>query len=254
MEGRHTLNPGDCVVLFSGGADSTLSAIKLLDDHRKVHLVSYEHFGMAGLKKIEIRVKRMMEKFPDRFIYHFEDMNDIYKRIHFKGFWGDCKKFGYYWMCTTHLCMGCKLGMFTLGLRYCLQNNIKYIAAGASKSQAFFPEQKPEIMQALGDFLAEYDVKYISPVYDVDDANKHLYEMGISDSLKYSDIFSHFRTQPYCFLGWPTQLSGRAILWKGNWITLYGEKASMKACLKYLTAKFDVTRRYLENALNQSPA
>lgn len=53
----------DCLVLFSGGRDSLLSAILLIEQGYKVKLVHYDNMCTIGCNNAENGYKRLLKKY-----------------------------------------------------------------------------------------------------------------------------------------------------------------------------------------------
>ncbi len=62
----------EAALMFSGGVDSTVAAVKLLDDFDRVHLLTFSNgYGHYAFGRTRRRVRELDERYPGRFI-HFE--------------------------------------------------------------------------------------------------------------------------------------------------------------------------------------
>lgn len=75
----------------------------------------------------------------------------------------------YYGDCTISQirCLNCRSTMYYEAIKYCLKNNILYIAEGARKSQIFSIEQ-PLIIEEFQKLLREFGIELLLPVYEID--------------------------------------------------------------------------------------
>lgn len=74
-------------------------------------------------------------------------------------------------------CLNCRSAMYYEAIRYCLENDIKFIAEGARKSQLFSIEQ-PEMIDSYKELLKEFGIELILPVYNLDDDWERECEVG----------------------------------------------------------------------------
>ena len=127
-------------LMFSGGVDSTMAAVLLSKKYDKVHLLTYNNgYGHIFLKTTKKRVNELSKKFGNKFVYSLSSTKDLFENITVNNVANEFKehKSGFVW------CMGCKLAMHTKSIIYNLENGIRDIADGSSKSTENMIEQKP---------------------------------------------------------------------------------------------------------------
>ncbi len=163
---HNTVTDHTALLLYSGGKDSTLSAIRL----RKVgYYVDFLHFNngfMRDADKPYLTFKRTFSKLKG---YHFPyDLSNVDIKGYFfdyfnpwKQKYGDIVEGG-----TIHSeirCLSCRLAMYTKAFEIAQEGNYKVIAEGARISQKFMLEQQPMIdrLQNLG---KELGIKILFPV------------------------------------------------------------------------------------------
>ena len=92
-------------------------------------------------------------------------------------------------------CLNCRSAMYHEAIRYCLLNDVHYIAEGARKSQLFSIEQ-PKVIEGFRQLLNEFGIELLLPVYDLkDDWSKE------NELLLYGIIPS--ASEDKCILGMP---------------------------------------------------
>ena len=161
------------LVLFSGGKDSMLSAILLIEQGYEVVLVHYDNSFEIGSNNVEDGYKRLVKKYGNdkvkylgvkkvdsifrTFIRDFynlkaNDILDNYGKITFSQF----------------NCLACRLSMYILTIILCKQLNISYVADGARNSQLFAIEQD-SMLTLFTQMFHEYEIELLLPVKDLKD-------------------------------------------------------------------------------------
>jgi len=157
------MNSSEVSLMFSGGVDSTIAAINLSKQYRKVHLLTYcnghGHYHMKNSRK---RYEELKLKFGDKFIYNNINIEDLFKKIVLNNLFEDYKKYksGLIW------CLGCKLCMHTRSIIYNIKNGIKHMADGSSQDTSEMVEQMPVSIALIMTFYETYNIEYTVPVYE----------------------------------------------------------------------------------------
>lgn len=164
---RHnTVTDHSALLLYSGGKDSTLSAMRL----RKMgYYVDFLHFNngfMRDADKPYLTFKRTFSKLKGyRFPYELSNVDIKGYFFDYFGPWrqkyGDIVEGG-----TIHSeirCLSCRLAMYTKAFEIAKKGNYKIIAEGARISQRFMLEQQPMI-DRLQDLGKEFGIKLLYPV------------------------------------------------------------------------------------------
>jgi len=196
-------------LFYSGGTDSTASALLAKDIYKKVHLLTFDRgvaYGMASAQRPRTYSDRLIARFgPDKFCHRIISIREAFKRIFADSFQENLKIYGAHMMGL--ICPPCRIAMHTEGIIYNLENKIPVMIDGSTAEQAF--EQSPEILQEYRKLDYEYGIKYSNPIYcagDKDVRQKLLYDNGISDHQKFryamlggtSDGLMFHKTQPTC--------------------------------------------------------
>lgn len=183
-------------VLFTGGKDSSLVACLEASKGNNVHLLT----GVSGIgiksELSEIRVKELIERFPNVVIeIHFLSTSALLRKIAIKDIEKDILK----WKCNLVL-LGDKMAIHAAATAYCIQNGITKLLDGVVKYQDELVEQKIIAMEMLKNFEKEYNITYESPIYEFGDKKAVKYallEFGISNkSLEGVSIFGDSFTEP----------------------------------------------------------
>lgn len=174
------------LLMFSGGLDSMLSAIRLIKAGYKVLLINFNNgcsliTGMVYDRALELELvfgKNRIEYIGNMHnAASFRENEYEVANMSFRYIldnYGDCT-------ISQIRCLNCRSAMYYEAIRYCLENDIKFIAEGARKSQLFSIEQ-PEMIEAYRALLEEFGIELILPVYDVEnewDKENEIWRYGI---------------------------------------------------------------------------
>lgn len=163
----------ECLVLFSGGKDSLLSTILLIEQGYKVKLVHYDNMCTIGCNNVKNGYKRLVKKYgSDKIEYigtkniacFFRNFINVIYNMHI-----DEVKEKYGNITISQLnCLSCRLSMYIASIIICKKYNIKYVADGARNSQLFAIEQD-EMLQIFKRLFDEYNMELLFPVKNIRD-------------------------------------------------------------------------------------
>ncbi len=136
------------IVLFSGGKDSMLSSILLIEKGYEVILVHYDNSFELGSENIQKGYERLVKKYgKDKVKYLGIKKIDAISQFN---------------------CLACRLSMYVTTIILCKQLNISSVADGARKSQLFAIEQD-EMLNLFKDLFKEYKINLLLPVKNLED-------------------------------------------------------------------------------------
>lgn len=164
----------EVILMYSGGLDSFLSCIRLVNQGYKVYLLHFDNGSSIGTENIQIGAERLQKMYKDnveflgiastaaKFIYYRELVNienlnalELYEK-HGKI------------SISQYRCLLCRMAMYTYAISLAKKMNIKYIAEGARKSQLFAIEQQ-ELISEFKNLCNKYEIELLTPVIDLDD-------------------------------------------------------------------------------------
>ena len=135
------------LVLFSGGKDSLVVALRLLDSNYKLYLVTYENGCGLKAENVNNTIERLIKKYGSakienigikniagffrEFIYPFYNYTSSYIKENY----GDIT-------ISQFNCLACRLSMYIASIILCNRYNIKNVFDGARRSQLFAIEQR----------------------------------------------------------------------------------------------------------------
>lgn len=163
----------DCLLLYSGGKDSTLAAIRLYKAGYNVHFIHFDNGHMLDQNKPYLTFLETFNKDKD---YYFDyslssvDINDLFNE-YFKEFNSNDPSLE-----SEIRCLSCRMAMYTKAIEIAKERGYKYIAEGARISQKFMLEQIP-IITRLKDLASQHGIKLLCPVLYEDDDQKLIEEL-----------------------------------------------------------------------------
>lgn len=158
----------EVLILFSGGKDSFLSTLMMLDKGYKVNLVVFDNGYELKIKNVLIGAKKFQKKYGiDRVEIIGIKKTDAIFRSMINSFYNyDIdyikRKFGNITISQFN-CLSCRLSMYILAMLICKQKNIKLVVDGARKSQLFAIEQN-EIIKEFKKLFKEFKLEIIFPL------------------------------------------------------------------------------------------
>lgn len=229
-------------VLFSGGSDSTLTAFKLCEQFKKVHLLTFTHSYDDFVENSRINVRKFQNIFgKEKVIHKIIDIEPLWKEI-YRETWGqDLKKYGHYIIACG--CGACKLAMHTATIIYNLENKIFFSADGANQESKFtLPAQMKGVIKELKKFYNEYGIIYNNPVYTETKTDWKVHKLGLSNkkNKKFPYEYIYHETGPSCYNG-----SIHNIYVRFYFLQFHGKKAHLENSIKYYKEKLEVARKWI---------
>lgn len=188
----------DVLLLYSGGKDSTLAAIRLKNAGYNVHFIHFDNGHMMDSDKPYLTFQKTFanqEGYTFKFQNKAVDISNLFK-ANFRE-WniehGDNLDGGN--LDSELRCLSCRMAMYTKAIIYAKNNGFKYIAEGARISQKFMLEQIP-IIERLKDLAGKYGIELLFPVLELIDDEEEKQEL-------IQNGFSSKGWESKCLLGRP---------------------------------------------------
>lgn len=163
----------DVLILFSGGKDSFLSTLIMLNKGYRVNLVTFDNSQELNSKNVLIGAKKIKNIFgEDKVnIIGIKKTDAIFRELICSFYNYDTnyinKKFGKITISQFN-CLSCRLSMYILSIIICKKENIKLVVDGARKSQLFAIEQEPMIKE-FKKIFKNFNLEIIFPVLNETD-------------------------------------------------------------------------------------
>lgn len=161
------------LILFSGGKDSLLSTLLLIEKGFTVYLVTYENGCGLNSKSAIIMGKRLVKKYgEDKVkIVGIKNISPIWRE--FLNMYYNLKpseilkNYGEV-LISQFNCLSCRLSMYITSIIICIQMGINCVVDGARKSQLFAIEQDI-LLNKFTMLFKQYKIDILFPLKDLDD-------------------------------------------------------------------------------------
>ncbi len=139
-----------CLLLFSGGRDSTLAALRLAKRVSSLTLLTVTSDHLIGIHAVKARLEELASHLPN----DTEWLNVARNPIVGIG-------------PADVTCLPCHHLYVSIGVKYAHAQGIGTMAMGYAGYQSHWPEQTPAATAILGSVLGEQGIQLLLPVYDV---------------------------------------------------------------------------------------
>lgn len=160
----------ETLILFSGGKDSFLATLLMLEKGYKANLVTFDNGYELKCKNVLIGAKRIQKKYgTDKVEIIGIKKNDSIWRNLICNFYnydiGYIKdRFGNITFSQFN-CLSCRLSMYIMAMIICKQRNIKLVVDGARKSQLFAIEQD-QMIDEFKELFEKFGLEICFPLLD----------------------------------------------------------------------------------------
>lgn len=143
---------GEVILMFSGGRDSTLAALRLHDAGHRLKLVTVTAGHLFGLNNVERRLRELASMLPE----DTEWLQIVQPALR-----------GTQHFFHRQTCLPCQSAYVVTGVNVARQMGAGTIALGYARYQAGFPEQGPQATLVLQRTLMAHGLILTLPVYDI---------------------------------------------------------------------------------------
>lgn len=185
-------------LMFSGGVDSTVAAIKLQEQFDKVHLLTFNNgYGHYAMHRTARRVAELDRRYPGKFVHFYTGIKELFEKVCLSTILDDYRKYNSAFM----WCMGCKLVMHARSIMYCREHGVEKMSDGSAGDSDEMVEQSLLSVSMVHWFYRDWEVEFFVPVYSVerDDKRAMLKEMGFRMGIPIKDRY--LGIQPSCIPG-----------------------------------------------------
>ena len=153
-----------CVLMFSGGRDSTLAAIRLARNWGKLVMVTATGFDLKGINLVK---KRLVELSP------YLPGNTEWLKIALP------KKLLKKPYSQSITCLSCHHSYLSIGVMVAETLNSKNIALGYTGYQSNWIEQTPQAIENLKNIIGSVGLSVVFPVIDINSKEKAIEELRL---------------------------------------------------------------------------
>ena len=192
------IKPNEICLMFSGGVDSTATAVMLAEKYDKVHLVTYRNgYGHWYHHRSGLRVDELNRRLGDRFTFSLITTKGYFDDVVVNSVLKDYRDYGsgFIWF------MGCKMAMHLRTILFCLEHGLLISTDGSNSDTAEMVEQSLLSLSLIRFFYEDHTVDFGTPVYEVRRAESRdlIKDLGIRMGVQVMD--RHLCIQPTCVAG-----------------------------------------------------
>jgi predicted subunit of tRNA(5-methylaminomethyl-2-thiouridylate) methyltransferase len=243
------LQQNELVLLFSGGTDSTYTAVIMAKEYEKIHLLTYDRLGFFNVpnskRSVELLRKEFGEQRFDQTVINFEE---FFKKVSYHNYFRDLFKYGLY---TLSVCGLCKLAMHWRTICFCFENKLTCVCDGANE-EMIDPSQDEANIEHIRSLYGEFGIKYFNPVFKTlkEVREKSLFDMGFFPVLHPKWTEFSWDRQSFCadeYLFWKFAGFARSD-WKGG-ITAEKHRAYKEKTERYMKDKIEFIRKEINKSV-----
>ena len=235
-------------LFFSGGADSTYSAVLLAQAYDRVHLLTFTHDGIGNTHKCKINADRLAARFGAKIVYHVVDGNELWRQLYLADYGRDRARYGAF--LNTGACECCYLSWNAIAAVYNRRHGITNLAVGIDRDHSgFMYSASDQGIETMCRFHAGYGVRFFMPVYDELHTDVKLYEMGLT-SEKHTkrpyQFYTTATTQGTCEFGLGHRLFAQYS------VVRHRPEDRQALAAAYFAEKLDVCRAFVTQAIESN--
>jgi len=188
----------ELVLLFSGGTDSTYTAVLMGQQYQRIHLITYDRFGLLNIKNSLNNALMLKEKFgKSKFTHQIINIDDLYNEVSYNNYIQDIFKYRFFLLLTCGLC---KLAMHWQTILYCLDNRIKFVCDGSNQEMRLDPSQDGEVLKEMRLLYKEFGINYFSPIFNTEREirEKTVFDLGFFPVQHPKGTRFSWEKQPFC--------------------------------------------------------
>ena len=169
----------DVLLMYSGGKDSTLAAIRLVQMGFNVYFIHFDNGTMLDIDKPFLTWQNIFSsldgyQFPFKYTriniqQQYQDFFKTWEESH-----GNKLEDGS--IDSEIRCLACRSAMYKAAFKIAVQEGFHYIAEGARISQQFFIEQ-PEMLNEYQKLAQKLDIKLLFPVLEMSNNQEEIQEL-----------------------------------------------------------------------------
>ncbi len=157
-----TRHKQSCVILYSGGTDSTCTAALMAKKFSNIHLLTFYEDKKPSTSAINDNIHSLEKKFVNtKFIHKIISTTKLVKFISFHHFFSYLWKHNWLVLSTPGFTT---LSWHVNAIVYCLDNNIKVVADGLTRELMHFPGHMDGVIKIFKMLYEEFGIQYINPV------------------------------------------------------------------------------------------
>ena len=159
-------NKSKCVVLFSGGTDSTASAYLAAEKFENIYLLTFKELATKSSPVPIENLQKLRVAFPNRtFIQKVIFIDETLKKISYDKYLKNIFGYGFYNLATPGFS---SLSWHLHTIKFCLDHEIRQVFDGMTRELMHLPGHMPCVRKLFEILYHRSSIEFSSPVYDWD--------------------------------------------------------------------------------------
>jgi hypothetical protein len=157
-------SPNKCVVVFSGGTDSTCVASLMAKKYDEIHLLTFFEEGTKDEPFLIDNVNKLKKKYPSvKFKHYVCSTDNLVRLISYNKYFYFFRKFGLLNMATPSFS---SISWHIRTMAYCLDNDIKHVVDGLTNELVQLPGHMSGVIEVFRGTYQKFNINYQNPVRD----------------------------------------------------------------------------------------
>lgn len=151
-----------CVILYSGGTDSTCAAALMAKEFSCIHLLTFYQGCKKSVSGISGNINALKNKFAHNiFIHETLQTTRLVKFISYNNYLRYLFKFK---LLVLSTCGFTTLSWHIRAIVYCLKNDIAVVADGLTRELLHFPGHMDKVIEVFKTLYGGFGIQYLNPV------------------------------------------------------------------------------------------
>lgn len=160
------MGSSECVVLFSGGTDSTCVAALCAEEFSRVHLLTFHERATRHSPFPKENADRLRKKFGEtKFVHKSVSTDALVKRISYENYMANLWRHGSFLLCSPGFS---SLSWHLRAIVYCQENGIQNVFDGMTRELMHFPGHMTQVRDIFKALYREFGISFDSKVIDWD--------------------------------------------------------------------------------------
>lgn len=233
-----------CALQFTGGRDSTLTAIRLIEANavNSLHLLTFQTDLTAEAEAVLKNVKKLQVFFVEccTINHHFINTNDLLRHLVQDEYFLDVWKYKTYKIST--FCPSCRLSHHANTIIFCKRNNLMHAADGVNELTGFDLFQQSWAVEKIKELYAFFGIQYETPLLHSNISSEILLEKYNRENNL--DI-PFFESQPKCLGGGQFH----NIYLRCYYLPLYGKDKYIEISKRWIDDKMPIVKDYIQKRI-----
>ena len=230
-----------CVLQFTGGRDSTLTALELIEKYHMntLRLITFKTDLMVETEAVYKNVNKLQEYFKGTVtIQHdFVDTNLLLKKLVQNNYFRELIKYKTYNAAT--FCPSCRLSHHANTILFCLKNGIRDSADGVNELTGFDLFQQGWAVDTVRKLYKEYGITYHTPLLHNEVSSEILLE---EYNKKKKLEIPFFESQPKCIGGGQFH----NLYLRCYYLPIKGKQSYIDISKQWIDSKITFVKMYIE--------